>query len=286
MKTISLSIFCVFFIFALLFIVRGRKLFLDPVMQCQLVEKSYKSENKKNFEISTTHYSLRKKDGKSKRAILLLPPTGGRNIIDEGYAYMFCKQGFDVVILEDWTGDRGVEDYVLDFGIHQRYMTRTQEAIELVLRNMDYDDIGVLGTSAGAINFSVSLQNEFVQSKVKSFFNIVGGMPLCHVIATAGEKGLEKVRAGRFKEFNFKNMAEYTNKICSVLSWDVPETIPDDIKFGMFLAKKDDTVPYALQKKQEANWRPRVKKELNSNHIRTVIKSYLFHRKEILNFFM
>lgn len=280
---VALSFFLISLIYITL-LVRKPGFALDPLRKCNVKSYVEISDEDPDFKIKITKFES--KETKPKRAILLLPPTGGKNIIDLGYAYMFCKKGFNVHILESWSGDRGVEDYVLDFGIHQRYMTKTQKGIELALKKMDYESIGVLGTSAGAINFSVALGNEYTLSKVDSFFGIVGAMPLCKVLARAGEQGLKKVREGRFKEFGFKSLAEYENKICSVLDSKIPGVLSEKIRYGSIIATKDTTVPYELQLKQIEDWKPKFSKKLDTSHVGAVVQAFLFHRKKILNFFL
>lgn len=271
------------FVIAALLYIGGKKAVFDPFGKCKVSQRTFQSQNDKDFFIKARVYNL--KNTKTNKTILLLPPTGGENILDVGYSYRLCKQGFKVFSLIHWTQERGDKDYALDFNVHQRYMTRTQQAIRLSLEQINEEKIGVLGTSSGAINFSVALSDPEIAKKVSAFYNIVGGAPLCNVIARAGESALLEVRKKRFKEFNFKNENEYVDKICSKVFWKVPKTKPDTVKFAMTLASKDSTVPYDLQKNLVKWWNPESVKVQPHGHFVTILKTFFTQKKQILDFF-
>src|SRR5688500_14956213 len=91
-----------------------------------------------------------------KRSIILMPPTGGTNLIDRSYASTLCERGFDVYILEQWTG--GSEYNELDLLIHEKHYHLAQKAIGLTIENIRSSRfIGILGTSAGGIHASIAM---------------------------------------------------------------------------------------------------------------------------------
>ena len=270
-------------LFSITLYYNGVRTVFDPLNKCELTQHTFYSQADKDFFIKANIYKL--KNTQSDKAILLLPPTGGENILDIGYAYSFCRKGFNVFSLTHWTQERGSTDYALDLDVHQRYMTRTQQAIKLSLKNINEKTVGVLGTSSGAIDFSVALGDPEVSKRVSAFYNIVGGAPLCNIIARAGESALSEVRQKRFNEFNFKNEAEYIDKICSKVSWKIPKSKPENISFAMVLASKDSTVPYDLQVTLKDWWQPKEVEIHPNGHFLTILKTYFMQKKQIIEFF-
>ena len=53
------------------------------------------------FQVNVAKYSG---INPSTKSLLILPPTGGENFIDRSYAQDFSKLGYDVYILQSWTG--------------------------------------------------------------------------------------------------------------------------------------------------------------------------------------
>jgi hypothetical protein len=251
---------------------------LDPFGRCKVNEKI----QSQNEEVSYSYTTYENKSKSSKRAVLILPPTGGKNIIDRGYAAMFCKKGFKVYILESWSG---IEQEGIAFDLHQKYQTSAQKAIFGVLTQISEEKISVMGTSAGAINFSVSLTIPEVTQKVSEFFSIVSGGPLCKVIASAGEEGLREVRKKRMQKFNIQSFEVYEDKICKNLDWDTAKKKPDHMRVASVVALNDETVLTQFQKQLAKELDPELTLELDTGHRGAVIKTFLFHRKKVLKFF-
>ena len=145
--------------------------------------------------------------------------------------------------------------------------------------------VGVLGTSAGGINFNVSLGREEITSRVNAFFNIVSGASLCKLLANAGEKGLKNLREQRFEKFKIKSMKEYEDKLCGAFNWEIPKVAPKNVKIASIISLKDDTVSTKFQIEMVEDFKPLFVVESNFNHFYTVVTSYLFHKKKIFKFF-
>jgi len=252
----------------------------DPMGQCLVEDVKYGEKSEDDFYINYSVYSHKKSP--AKKSILVIPPTGGKNIIDEGYALNLCRRGFKVYILEGW---KNIKEYELDYSIHQIYQDRTQRAFVKMVEVMDGDKVGVLGTSAGGINFSVSLGNKFVAQKVDAFFSIVAGTPLCKVIASSHEKGLKGIRELRFEKTDVASMEQYEKNICGVLKWRSPERLPGGVAYGAIVSMKDVTVATEYQLEMVENYQPKTLIKSNLNHFRTVVSSYFLHKKAILEFF-
>lgn len=278
MKTLILTILAVALVFVVYFKKRSIALWAaDPFNVCEI--KDFKSEDE-DFYIKYSTYSQKKKA--TKASMLVLPPTGGKNIIDEGYALGLCRAGFKVYILEDW---KNIKDYELEYSIHQTYQTRTQKAFDKMVEVMDGDKIGVLGTSAGGINFAVTLGNAVVAKKVAAFFTIVSGMPLCKVIAHSNEKGLKGIRDLRFEKTNLSTMAEYEKKVCDAVSWTIPKALPEKTAYGAIVSSDDVTVSTKFQLEMVQNYKPKLLIQTNHNHFYTIVASYFLHKAKIVEFF-
>jgi hypothetical protein len=94
-----------------------------------------------SIEVNVSTYKAKKT---ALGSILILPPTGGSNVIDRLYAKTLRSAGFDVYILKHWTGD---DEYSLELEIHQRLYEKAQKAIGKVLSDIETPFIGILGTS-------------------------------------------------------------------------------------------------------------------------------------------
>jgi hypothetical protein len=255
----------------------------DPLVRCVVLDET--SDNS-GENISYSRYTLKNEAKKKNKALLILPPTGGKNIIDEGYALNFCRRGFDVFILERSWETSGYSS--LDFNIHQDYQTKIQKAFRSMIMTIDkmgYSKLNVLGTSAGSIDMNVTLGIPEVASKISSYFNIVAGVGLCEIIATTGEKGLRALRKRRMKELNIGSMKDYQDKICDALKWQSAQTLPEHIKFGAIISMKDETVATKFQLEMVERYKPSVLVKSDFNHFYTVVSSYFLHKYKIINFF-
>lgn len=276
-SALVLLIFSAVLLVTMIFKESLQDLVLDPSSDCLISTEHIKAGE---LQLRYSTYTNRKVE--TDKALLLLPPTGGKNIIDKGYAAYFCKAGYKVYIMENWTG---LNEYSEDLKIHERYQNRFQKSVALTLSLIEEEKIGVLGASAGAINFSVTLGIPKVVQKVQAFVGIVSGGPLCKVIAQTREKALKKVREVRMKNLNIKTIEEYEAAICSNLSWKAAEKKPEHLKLGLISATKDITVLSEHQEFQIEKLNPDFLRRIDSGHIGAIIRSFLFYKKSIKTFF-
>jgi|GEM_PF-1872490 len=249
----------------------------DPMGDCQIEETKFEEDD---FFINYSVYTHKKNP--SNKSLLVLPPTGGKNIIDEGYALSLCRAGFKVYILEDW---KNIKEYELAYSIHQTYQTKTQKAFGKIIELMDSEKIGVLGTSAGGINFAVTLGTEKIAKKVAAYFTIVSGMPLCKVIANSDEKGLKGIRDERFEKTDIANMKDYEQNICDAVDWEIPKVLPEGTAYGAIVSTNDVTVSTRFQLEMVENYKPIILIKSEFNHFNTVVLSYFFHKAKVVEFF-
>lgn len=185
--------------------------------------------------------------GSAPRSIILLPPTGGENLMDKGYANALCSAGFRVILLREWAHDT---EALLDLGMHDRNALRALAAVRHVLdylRPAANEPVGILGTSVGALTSSLALQFD---PRLKAAVLIVGGVGMPEIIAKTTEQGAAKLRAERMRHFGFRSPEEYL----AALERNV-KIEPADFaghsgakKILAVVGKRDVTVPTHLQR--------------------------------------
>ncbi|MBC7371206.1 MAG: hypothetical protein H7326_06560 [Bdellovibrionaceae bacterium] len=216
-----------------------------------------------------------------KKSVLIIPPTGGENVLDRSYASNLCEGGFDVYLLQHWNND---DDNSIDLGIHQRAYDSVQQAIAETLSQIQSPFIGILGTSVGAIHVSSAMS---LHPRLDAAFLIVGGAPIANVIATTDQEALVKARKIRFEMLHYKNDAEYIAALDKEIHTD-PFKLPQGFRgktLGMVISSDDTTVNYKYQLQLKELWQPQTLIELSNGHFFAILKTWLFHKMEIVHFF-
>ncbi len=217
----------------------------------------------------------------TQKTLVIFPPTGKTNFIDQRYARVFCQSGYEVLILNSWTGDEGDDG---DLGSHQRYYGRAQRAMGLALDQIHTPFIGVLGTSLGALFAAMSAS---LYPQINAVFSIVGGAPISSIIAESDQKALRGLFENRKLQYGFKNIEEYKHALEEKIQYDPLKMAkpPKKMYLGMIVGDGDETVPTTYQKNLKVFWQPRFSKTISGDHRGVIIKTWLFHTHEILDFF-
>ncbi len=234
--------------------------------------------SKDGFNVMVTAY---KSPAGSAKSLLIIPPTGGTNLIDKSYARKFFAAGYDVYILNEWTGQF---EESTDVELHQRLYTRAQKAVSLVLSQVQSPFIGLLGTSVGALHAMVSAG---VQNKINAVFTIVGGAPIAEVIVTSDQKAMAELKKSRFARYGFKSESENQAAIDRVFPLD-PMKLGDGYKskhMGMVIATQDTTVPTKTQQQAVEFFKPGKVITYENSHFWGIVKPCLFDSGDILQFF-
>ncbi|WP_413287651.1 hypothetical protein [Bdellovibrio sp. HCB337] len=236
------------------------------------------SFEKDGFKVRTLKYES---VDPSSKYILVMPPTGGTNYLDRSYAETLCEKGFNVFVVEGWTGD---QEFSWELDIHRRFYTRSQDAIDLVTKNIQGSFIGILGTSVGAIHAAIAVQHH---DRIQAAFLITGGAPISEVIANSDQEILLKMRRQRFTAMGFKSQNDYVQAIDQVLPMDPFNSSPiaPTKKLAMVIAPEDTTVPADTQKSLRDLWRPQWTLEMSGSHKSVIIKTWLLHRNKVVDFF-
>ncbi len=218
----------------------------------------------------------------SVKALLIIPPTGGTNIIDRSYARTFCAEGYNVYILDHFTDS---DEYNLDLDIHKRFYARTQRAIELILSQIPQTHtIGLLGTSVGAFHAAIAAgRNE----RVGNALLITGGADIAAIVVDSDQEAMRIARRKRNEMFGFKNRDEYYNELRKHIELDPLNYGPQYArkKISLVFATKDTTVPVANQKLLRMVTNSHRVLELHDDHFWAIVKTWLFYKDFVVGSF-
>ena len=231
-----------------------------------------------DFKVQIQQYNCEKSPLKS---LLIMPPTGGTNYIDRSYAKKFCNAGYDVYIIESWSkmGEKNPE-----FTIHQRFYSGAQKAIQVTLEQINTPFVGLLGTSVGAMHAAVASNQ---QPRINAIFSIVGGIPITDIIIHSDQQAMIDLRLQRQKNYGVKNDDDYQKKLDVAFNLEPMKSgeLYKTKKFGMVVATKDQTVPTQNQNQLVQFWKPKTIITLNNDHFWGIVKTWLFHSDELVDFF-
>lgn len=246
---------------------------------CTLIRKTFSITDPvsgSEGEVVFDHYSPK---ARSSATVIIMPPTGGENILDRFYARNFCKRGLGAVLMKTWTSDT---ESTLEFDSHDNGFKR---AIHAVTRTLEFvpGRIGILGTSLGSLYASTLLA---IEPRIESGVLIVGGSPLSTILATSSLPTVKRQREERMKNLGIESVAAYEQAIKDKVYLDVSNFLPlrPDKSVFMINALKDTVIP---SETQQILWnelgRPR-KLEINAGHAGTIFKSYFRYHREIESF--
>ena len=219
----------------------------------------------------------------SGRAIMVMPPTGGENPLDNKWANEFCKRGFRVVIVQSWNL---FSDEEIDLRMYDRTAIRAIAAMlhtSEFLKQSGAKSIGLLGTSLGAIQGAAAVAYD---PKISVGVFIVGGIHLGEILAASDEATIAKTREIR-KDMWKMSQDQYLQKIEAATTVEPADFIgmSGPKKVLSVIATKDTTVP---TRNQELLWEAFGKQDVirfDTNHIGAVKKAGLFKPTYISNFF-
>lgn len=231
-----------------------------------------------DFQVQTLSYYPK---NRTDQTILIMPPTGGTNIIDKSYATHFCKSNYQVHILSGWTNDR---ETVIDFEIHQRFYTNAQKAISTTLLQVTTPFVGLLGTSVGGLHASIAAST---QDRIQAVFVITAGSPIAEVVVYSKQKAMIDLNKRRKEKFKTINDEDQIQRIDQVFELELQKLKPQYLKkdLGLSIALQDTIVPIQQQEKLRKLWNPQTVIEINNDHFFGILKTWLFYTDEILEFF-
>jgi hypothetical protein len=236
----------------------------------------------KTRKVNVSLYRGRGTNGSS--AVLILPPTGGVNILDRGYANELCYAGITVALVSGWEFK---DEVSLDFSMHNKGALRAIAASRHVVEflNMNkFASIGMLGTSIGAISGSLVMGFE---PRISATAFIVGSGRLADVIAESDEQGAIQLRQERFKAFGFKTVEDYKRALREAI-WVEPLKYINRLGTRAALvvsADADTTVQSSYQFELAQLLKAENHIRLKGGHRQVIKDTFFSHRGEIVNFF-
>ncbi|MGE0632217.1 MAG: hypothetical protein AB7O96_07400 [Pseudobdellovibrionaceae bacterium] len=225
--------------------------------------------------------------------VLIIPPTGGKNIIDGRMANVFCNAGLDSVIVKSWKRLDQIEE---DMSKQEDALIRAAAAIRLTAdyitetfrdSNGISNSIGIMGTSLGAMFASTVLA---IDPRFKAAFLAVGGSPLSEVLATTKQRVARKVRETQMRANNLVSAEEYQEILKERLriDLDVLVTPKKSLALKMLTAEGDGSVPTKTQIQLWESWgKPeRFVEKSSLGHPAAIFNTYWKYREEIRKFFL
>lgn len=235
-----------------------------------------KIRDHENFEVGVLEYVSKKNLGN----IIIVPPTGGTNLIDRSYAKSFCAEGFNTFVINHWTDDN---EYNPELEIHTRFYGRAHRAIRILLDTLPKDSfIGIVGTSVGGLHAAIATSRF---PEIKAAFIITGGAHIPSIVAYSTQVAMENVWLERKKIYGFKDREEYVKALEKVIKLEPMGLIGSKKKLGMVIGQKDTVVPTRNQKLLQTLWSPQKVITFNYDHFLSIVFTWLFKTSDIVSFF-
>lgn len=221
------------------------------------------------------------------KAIIIMPPTGGENLLDQKYANQFCSRGFRVLIVESFLV---LEDNGPDLAMYDRSALRSLVAIRQTanfLNATGSNSLGILGTSLGALQASFAT---VVDPRLNVATFIAGGMGLADIVAASGEPAQAQLREMRMANAKL-NQTQYADQIRQAVHIDVLPLVDTAVlsktkKVLCMVAMNDSYVPTPTQMRlYEAFGRQGVI-TFEGDHVDSIKRTAIFKSLAIVNFFL
>lgn len=253
---------------------------------CSIEEFQVLGQDPVTLERRTVNVSIYRAQGEreGQHTVIILPPTGGVNILDRGYANELCSSGLTVAMISQWEHQTEVS---VDFSMHDNGALRAIAASRHVIEFLETQHpraIGILGTSVGAIAGFLVLS---IEPRISSAALIVGSARFADVIAESDETGASKLRQDRMKILGLKNRDEYRRAVRQNVNIE-PSTLIGytGMKPALVVsADADTTVPTEYQLELANLLQAEVHLQLRGNHRQAITETFCQHRGDIVNFF-
>lgn len=235
-------------------------------------------------EVRLAEYAVKAGDEDHARAILIIPPTGGENLIDQGWANFFCARGFRAVIVRDWDHQ---DEATLDPAMHDtgavRALASVRHAVEF-LESSGSKRIGILGASVGAMTSGLAIG---LEPRIKAAALVVGGVGMHQIIARSTEETLTQLRQKRMEAYGYATIGEYEKALAAKIRIDPADFAgrPGRGPVLAVVATEDETVPTEFQDRLVAAYRAAPVIRLQVDHSTAIRHAYWYHCDAFKAFF-
>lgn len=219
----------------------------------------------------------------SKKVVILLPPTGGLNILDRGYANELCSHGISVAVLEGWDHQL---DTSMDFSMHDhgalRYVSAIRHTVEF-LASSKLHSIGLLGTSIGAIGGALGFG---LEERISAATFIVGSARFADVVALSDEKGAALLREKRMKLYSLSTIEQYQELVRKNITFEPSLFLKPTVGRNTLVisADNDTTVPSEYQYELASLLKSQVI-SLEGNHLDVIKHTFWNETTAVVDFF-
>ncbi len=222
----------------------------------------------------------------SNRAVIIMPPTGGENVLDDKYANQLCSRGLRVVIVQSF---EVLPDSNIDLGMYDRDALRSLIAIRQTvdfLTATGSHSIGILGTSLGALQASLATA---VDSRISTATFIAGGLGLAAIIAKSNEPANAQLREIRLQKYNI-SQEQYEQSLNRAIHIDVAPFLDPSLaktkKVLCVVAMNDTYVPTPTQFKLYDAFGRQGVITFEMDHVAAIEHAATFKSLAIINFFI
>lgn len=230
-----------------------------------------------DFQVEVSRYG----GHRSSKSMIIVPPTGRTNYVDRSYAKEFCSAGYDVYLMDSWTGDI---ETTTELEIHERFYGNAQRAIAVVIEEIKSPFIGLIGTSVGGLHASIAAS---YQDRLDAVFVITAGIPVAEVIVNSKQDAMVGLRKDRQKRYGFSTGEENVEAIGKAFTFEPQQTSSQHSEkdLGMSIGLEDTVVPYENQKKLQEFWKPQKVVTFSNDHFWAIVNTWLFKTDELIDFF-
>ena len=244
---------------------------------------------KSQDQANDTIQEYRSEKNPTNKSVLIMPPTGGENILDRKLAGVICDSGLNSVIFNyaQLPGD------VANLGTHDEATLRTLQSLNNFLSTRS-EQFVLVGSSLGSLYTSMALGlsrlphgNQFPAfQKIRGAVLVVCGGPLSEILATSQLKEVVAQRNARLQMFGYKNASEYQKALDGAIALDpLKLTVPElKSKVLMFSSSVDVAVPAHTQDELWQAWGQPERHMYSVSHAETIVKVYLFQGAKIREF--
>ncbi|PWU14268.1 MAG: hypothetical protein C5B49_13465 [Bdellovibrio sp.] len=225
----------------------------------------------------------RNPDRKTSQSVLIVPPIGGSNLLDESFGIDFCRFGIESWVIVEW--DKGLVDLPLTTALESQddAARKAVSAIRQIVKRMS-GKIGILGTSAGGLSGAVALA---VEPAIRTGFFVVAGAGMAEILAESNVSTIADIREKRMRKFGW-DISEYKNQVRDRVHID-PLYFGSRLKrkrVGAVVALEDESVPSAQQVLFEKVSGAERIAEFKTGHIETIITNGLLNRYSVIEYFL